>query len=94
MGQTWLDDAGLKAPRLMGTVSPQQVATGVLKAIRKDKAELLVGPPGAKFLTQSPGFASRMFGRIGAWELMRRLGEARTATTAAADPGPEARPTA
>ena len=89
MGQTWLDDSGLKAPRLMGTVSPQQVAAGVLKAIRKDKAEVLVGPPGSKLLTQSPGFASRLFGRIGAWDLMRRLGEARTTTTAAADAVPE-----
>jgi len=79
MGQDWMDNADVRAPRLMATVSPERVAAAVLKAIRKDKAELLVGAPGAKLLTQSPGFASRMFGRIGAWDMMRRLSEADTA---------------
>ena len=78
MAQNWIDHAGVKPPKLMGSVSADQVAKGVLKAIRKDKAEVLVGPPGSKLLTLSPGFASRIFGRIGAWEMMRKLGEATT----------------
>ena len=78
MAQTWMDDSGVKPPKLMGSVSANQVASAVLKAIRKDKAEVLVGPPGSKLMTLSPGFASRMFGRIGAWEMMRKLGEGPT----------------
>jgi hypothetical protein len=50
----------------MATVSPEQVEHGVLKAIRGDQAEVLVGGPGAKLLTLSPGFASPAFGSIGA----------------------------
>ena len=76
MSQQWMDDANIQPPRLMGTVSAEQVARGVLRAITRDKAEVLVGPRGTKLLTLSPGFAARMFGRVGAWEMMRRLSEA------------------
>ena len=92
MGQEWMDAAGVSAPRLMGTVSPDKVAAAVLKAIRKDKAEVLVGPPGVKLLTQSPGFASRMFGRIGAWEMMRRLSEATPGPAPAPQTAPQPDP--
>ena len=92
MGQDWMDNAGVTPPRLMGTVSADRVAAAVIKAIRKDKAEVLVGPPGTKLLTQSPGFASRMFGRIGVWDMMRRLGEAGPAPTPPLDSTPQPNP--
>jgi len=37
-------DTGLDAPTGMGTVTPEQVAHGVLKAILKDRAEVTVAP--------------------------------------------------
>ena len=74
--------AGVRPPRTFPLVTPEAVARGVVRAIKRDKAEVLVGPPGSKLLTLSPGFAARMFGAMGTWEMMRKMGEheARTDT--------------
>ncbi len=68
-----IERTGVPAPRLVPLASPDAVANAVVKAIRKDKAEVLVGPPGSRLLTLSPGFGGRMMGMMGAWEMMRRM---------------------
>ena len=41
MAQQWMNDANVQPPRLMGTVSAEQVARGVLRAIKDDTTEVL-----------------------------------------------------
>lgn len=41
MAQQWMDDANVQPPRLMGAVSAEQVARGVLRAIKDDTTEVL-----------------------------------------------------
>ena len=63
-------DSGTKLPPGMGTVSPQQVAGAVVKAIRKDRAEIDVAPIslklGAVFGSLLPGISTAVQARLGA----------------------------
>ena len=62
--------SGVSLPRGMGTVTPDQVAKAVVRAIRKDKAEIDVAPvslrTGALIGGLAPGISSVMQGRFGA----------------------------
>jgi len=63
-------DAGMfaksraKTPPGMGTSSPEEVAAAVLKAIRSDRAEIVVAPPVSRALSHfgmiSPAIAARV----------------------------------
>ena len=88
--QDAMDRSGVRPPRMFPPVTPEAVAKGVVRAIKRDKAEVLVGPPGAKLLTLSPAFASKMFGAVGAWEMMRQMAEG--AGSAAGEPAAFERP--
>jgi short-subunit dehydrogenase len=63
-------DSGTKLPPGMGTVSPQQVSSAVVKAIRKDRAEIDVAPIslklGALFGSLAPGISTAVQARLGA----------------------------
>lgn len=56
-------DAGVKPPPPMGTSSPEQVGAGVVRAIERDKLEVVVAPPVDRFMTHvalaSPSIAVR-----------------------------------
>ncbi|MFD0206109.1 MULTISPECIES: SDR family NAD(P)-dependent oxidoreductase [Saccharothrix] len=73
-------DTGAKPPAGMRTVSPEQVAEGVLDAVERDRAEVNVAPPelrvagvlGGAF----PAFSSRLQRRLSNDEVMRRMSAA------------------
>jgi short-subunit dehydrogenase len=56
--------SGAKAPPGLGTSTPEQVAAAVLKAIRGNRAELVVAPPVSRalshFATISPAISARV----------------------------------
>jgi short-subunit dehydrogenase len=56
-------DAGAKPPPPMGTSSPEQVGAGVVRAIERDKLEVVVAPPVDRLMTHvalaSPSIAVR-----------------------------------
>ncbi len=60
---------GVRAPRLLGSSTPEAVARAVLRSIRDDVPEILVNPGPAR-LTAALG---QLFPRLPAW-LVRRLG--------------------
>lgn len=57
-------DSGARAPAVMGTSTPQEVADAVLRAIRKDRAEIDVAPvravAAARFAAGLPELAGRI----------------------------------
>ena len=60
---------GLKVPSLAGTTTPQKVASAVLKAIREDRAEIIVNSqpirPMAVLQAAAPQVIPRLAKRIG-----------------------------
>ena len=70
-------DSGVKLPRGVGTRTPAQVADGVLRAVREDRAEVIVAPFGLRFGAEvagiAPGLGARMGRRLGADEIARGL---------------------
>lgn len=62
-------DAGAKLPPGIGTVSPEQVAAAVVKAVRSNRAEIDVAPVGlrlgAAFGSLAPGISSVAQARMG-----------------------------
>lgn len=63
-------DSGAALPPGMGTASPEQVAAAVVRAVRKDKAEIDVAPIGlrlgAMFGSLAPGLSTVAQARFGA----------------------------
>lgn len=57
-------EAGMEAPRVLGTTTPGRVGDAVLEAIRKDRAEITVGSPLSRAMAHiglvSPGLAHRV----------------------------------
>jgi short-subunit dehydrogenase len=86
-GQRMLDEAGIKASRLMAPA--ESVARAVVKAVRKDKAELVVMPGPARFLRAVmdyfPGLGPAMNRAAGAHESMQKIIELREAKALPAD---------
>ncbi|MFJ6675148.1 SDR family NAD(P)-dependent oxidoreductase [Actinosynnema sp. NPDC091369] len=73
-------DTGAKPPAGMRTVSPGQVAAGVVKAIEEDRAEVNVAPPELRVLSAVggafPAISSGLQRRMSNDELMRRMSAA------------------
>lgn len=72
-------DHGVRAPGLLGTSSPQQVARGVVRAIERDRAEVIVNPGPMRLVGAVgqlfPGAQARMVDRLGFGEIFRQVGE-------------------
>ncbi|WP_447004451.1 SDR family NAD(P)-dependent oxidoreductase [Saccharothrix isguenensis] len=70
-------DTGAKPPAGVRTVSPEQVADGVLTAIRQDKAELNVAPAELRVLSALgsafPAFSAALQRRMSNDEVMRQM---------------------
>jgi short-subunit dehydrogenase len=70
---------GLRAPRLAGASSPEQVAEAVVRAIRHDLQEVLVNPgPTRLFLALdalSPALGNALYRRMGVVDMLRPLAE-------------------
>ncbi|MFE2750638.1 SDR family NAD(P)-dependent oxidoreductase [Actinosynnema sp. NPDC059335] len=73
-------ETGAKPPAGMRTVSPGEVADGVLDAIERDRAEVNVAPPELRVASvlggAFPAFSSGLQRRLASDELMRRLSAA------------------
>ncbi|MEV8437030.1 SDR family NAD(P)-dependent oxidoreductase [Actinosynnema sp. NPDC051121] len=69
-------DTGAKPPAGMRTVSPEQVAAAVVKAIEDDRAELNVAPPELRAASvlggAFPAFSSALQRRLASGEMTRR----------------------
>jgi short-subunit dehydrogenase len=63
--------AGAEAPRWVGRTWPGPVARAVVKAIRKDRPEIIVNTPPGRLLTVvsevSPSFGQWLINRFGGW---------------------------
>jgi short-subunit dehydrogenase len=74
-------DAGVKENFLAGTVTPGKVASDVVKAIKRDRPELLVyrGPGRlvSAFAEAAPGVFERVFPVFGTFTLFRKIADAR-----------------
>ncbi len=79
-------DAGIKAPAIVGTSKPEQVAAGVVRAIRRDLAEVIVAPlsgrPVVTIAAVSPRAGMAMMRATGVVDLFRRVAEGRSASDA------------
>jgi short-subunit dehydrogenase len=53
-------DAGMKAPMGMGTSSPEEVGAGVVRAVERDKAEVVVAPMRQRFMAHAGHAMPRM----------------------------------
>ena len=73
-------DTGAKPPAGMRTVSPEQVAAGVVKAVEDDRAEVNVAPPELRVMSTLggafPAFSSGLQRRLSNDEVMRRMSAA------------------
>ncbi len=74
-------DAGVKENFLAGTVTPGKVAADVVKAIKRDRPEMLVyrGPGRlvSGFAEAAPGLFERVFPVFGTFTLFRKIADAR-----------------
>ena len=68
-------DTGVKAPRVMGTTTPDKVADAVLRAIREDRAEITVAPPLQRLLAHIGLVSPRLAHRAQSSEAGRRTAE-------------------
>ncbi len=82
-------DAGVKENFLAGTVTPKKVASDVVKAIRRDRPEMLVyrgpGRVVSAFAEAAPGLFERVFPVFGTGTLFRKIAEAREKQRETAD---------
>ena len=81
------------APRMVGTSTPEAVARGVVRAIRKDLPEVIVNPGPIRLLLAltalSPGLGEWIGQRNGVHELFRKVAELRQRQRAEAKQGAE-----
>lgn len=77
----WERDAGIKATALTKPVSPERVAANVIKAIRRDRPEMLVfwmpARGTAALAEMMPGTFERIFPVFGSVKVFKRLAEYR-----------------
>jgi len=70
---------GQRAPRVLGTSTPEAVARAVVRAIRRDVFEIIVNPGpvrlGLVFEHLSPGFARWVLEKAGVYDYYRRQAE-------------------
>ena len=72
-------ETGVRPPRTVGTSTPAEVAAGVLRAVRRDLAEVDVAPVtarlGARLALIAPGLMAAAGRRAGADRLLGELAE-------------------
>jgi short-subunit dehydrogenase len=72
---------GLKASRILGSSTPEEVAAAVVRAVKKDAPELLINPGPIRILlalpTLLPGVAERARIRLGTDNLYRKAAKIR-----------------
>ena len=65
-----LHESGARLPRGVGTSSPEEVADGVLRAIERDRGEIVVAPlalkAGAAFSSLAPNVGTALSRHLGA----------------------------
>ncbi len=87
-----MEPAGVKAGRLVGTSKPEKVARAVIKAIKKDKPEIIVNPNAVRVLLTigeaSPRLGEAMVRALRANEVFQRTAE----YNAAAQPSAASQP--
>jgi hypothetical protein len=70
-------DARVELPRGVGTRTPEQVATAVVQAVERNRAEIEVAPLGlrfgAGFASLAPGLAATVSRRIGGGKVASEL---------------------
>jgi uncharacterized protein len=75
----FIAEAGVRPPRGVGTVQPGEVAAAVLRAIRRDLADVDVAPLSARFGARvaalAPGLMAAMQRRLGADRLLAELAD-------------------
>ena len=83
-----MESTGVKASWLLGTSKPDKVARAVIKAIKKDKPEIIVNPNAVRVLMTlaeaSPSLGERLVRATGAPELFRKVAEYHAAARASA----------
>jgi short-subunit dehydrogenase len=79
--QRIVDETGLRAPRILGTSSPELVAHAVIRAVKEDIPEIITNPGPTRLLTTlaelSPSFAEWAMRRIGAVEWFMKVAKFR-----------------
>jgi short-subunit dehydrogenase len=65
----------VKAPRIIGTVTPEAVGDGVVRAIQKDLPEVIVNKGPARPLVLLSALAPSLAGRVGRLGPLREYGE-------------------
>ena len=68
-------EAGVRAPRIMGTTTPGRVADAVIEAIREDRGEITVAPPLQRLLAHIGLLSPRMAHRAQLSRTGRRTAE-------------------
>jgi short-subunit dehydrogenase len=73
------EQEGVSAPKVVGSCSPEAVVKATLRAITKDKAEVLVNTPPLRPLitlfSMAPGSAPRLFKTLGYTKMLKRASE-------------------
>jgi short-subunit dehydrogenase len=79
MFERWRDGTGLAVPWLLGSVTPEAVASAVVRAIKENTPEIMVSAAPAKVFTTlaelSPSLGEWMVRRSGAVDLFRKAAE-------------------
>jgi short-subunit dehydrogenase len=72
---------GVRAPKMLGTSSPDEVARAVIRAIKDDVVEIIVNPGPMRVMQAVsqlfPALPGWLANRIGVGEMFRQVGEAR-----------------
>lgn len=68
-------EAGVKAPTIFGTVTPEQVASAVLDAVAQNRGEVLIAPLLDKLGARLGGLAPNLASMLQARGLLGRIGE-------------------
>ena len=78
---------GIVAPGRMKVSTPEQVAQGVVRALKRDKAFVAVNPGPSWLITKTPRLGRWVFGKLGAYDMFREMAAAgaRAAEPAADD---------
>jgi short-subunit dehydrogenase len=79
-----VEQTGCRAPYLLGPVSPERVARAMMRAIRRDQAEVIVSKfpvrPILAVLAVAPGLGLRLVAALGTHEFFRRVAAKRNDT--------------
>lgn len=73
MYQTVLDETNLKNPRFFRLTTPETVARAVVKALKKNKGEILVMPGPARLFSTFPRLGLTMMEKTGVMKFMKKV---------------------